>query len=69
MDKELRETLERINWHYGKGELIRIGKRVCVRRIPITHATARYDYPKYSLNGTRVTFLGHTRTIGYAPRY
>ena len=68
MNADLRTTLARINWHYGKGDLLRVGKGVCVRRTPIGQNTARYDYPKYSIDGKRVTFLGQTRTLGYQPR-
>jgi hypothetical protein len=66
------ETLKRINWSYGRGEVVAL----CLETMK---ATIEYGWlpagvPKlvehisFRVEGNKVRFRGVTRTIGYQPR-
>ncbi|MCK9569037.1 hypothetical protein M0R72_08855 [Candidatus Pacearchaeota archaeon] len=60
--RQLRSTLDAINWSYGKGDITHVGDDGYVlRHMPY----AGDDKRKYTLSadGRKVTFLRHTRRI------
>lgn len=62
----IKETLNRINWHYGKGDIVSVDwQNGLVQRI---FPYAGYDFRRFRVINNRVRFLGKVRTIGFAVR-
>lgn len=59
----LKETLERINWHYGRGKIVKIefnqGGDVVTRKPLYSQEERR----KFTVFGDTVTFLGHKQKL------
>jgi hypothetical protein len=68
------DTLQRINYHYGRGEIIRIVPDDNGGTAIINYGwVGRGQRPlqesrRFTVNGNRIRFRGMARTIGYATK-
>jgi len=60
------DAIQTINWSYGRGDLIGFdpARKTATRRIPVSQSAGFWETRRYTVNGNRVRFLGHTRKLG-----
>jgi hypothetical protein len=64
----LLDTLTRLNWHYGRGEVVSysldgVAAGWAIRRIPTTSSTFFKETRRFRLVGSTVHFLGHQSKV------
>lgn len=68
--KALKDTLDRINWHYGRGTIRDIQVNQNGAMFAVVHKQYGTETPKISFpRDGFVRFRGKIRKIGYEPRF